>query len=160
MIKNLILISIIFFFEKRIYADNTYVFCATEERKWEWLKVDNKYVSVSGEWKESEISFKNLDTNKSFYFSYFNIIDNKYNLISLEKECQKKFGNDYIFAQPANYRFDNNWNLFGSNKDNLGSGFVTYCLTSGYNTCYLGMYNSFNKEFRPKNIKIRQNTRF
>ncbi|KAB8037947.1 hypothetical protein GCL60_12305 [Silvanigrella paludirubra] len=160
MIKNLILISIILFFEKSIYADNTYVFCATEERKWEWLKVDNKYVSVSGDWNETEISLKNFHNNKSFYFLYFKIIDNTFNLKQLETECQKKFGNDYIFAQPGNYRFDNNWNLFGSNKDNLGSGFVSYCLTSGNNTCYLGIYNSLIKEFHPKQMNNRPNTRF
>ena len=137
MIKKLITIISSVLFVNNIFAHSTYVICSTNERDWEWLKADNKYVSVSGEWKYVWIN--------STSFSYFKITDSV-KVEDLQNKCINQFGTSYVYAQPSDNRFSK-WNVFGTDDKNLSSGFYTYCHSPWYQkftTCYTT--ERFNKK--------------
>jgi hypothetical protein len=117
MIKKLLYVVGSVFIVNNIHADTTYVFCATKDRKWEWLKVDGKYVSVNGEWKHENIA--------SVYFSYFKIRD-EVKVEDLQRQCIQHLGASYIYAQPADNRFQD-WAVFGIDEQNQSAGFHTHC---------------------------------
>jgi hypothetical protein len=135
MIKKLLFIMSTAFVANNIYADTTYVFCATKEKSWEWLKADGKYVSVSGEWKyiSGNGGWKYVSGNDGWKyakinppnFHYFKI-GNDVKVEDLQRQCIQQFGSSYIYAQPADNR-SSGWYLFGIDDQNLSYGFYSNC---------------------------------
>ncbi len=109
MIKNLFLILGSLFIVNNIHAENTYVICATKDKKWDWLKENGDYVTVSGQWKTAQSGYN--------YYSYFKLKDNT-NINDLKNKCIEKFGISYIFIQPASNIYDD-WMLFEMNEQFL-----------------------------------------
>lgn len=107
LIGNVVVVS-------NIYADTTYVFCADENRKWEWLKENGNYVSVNGKWKK-----KYQDET---YYKYFQL-ENNIKVEYFVNKCKQKFGESFIYAQPANNR-GSEWAIFGQSENNLSCGIV------------------------------------
>ena len=120
MFKKLFFIIGSIFIATNTHADIAYIYCATPNMNWNWLKEMGDYVFVSGEWKSGQIG--------SYRFNYFKITDNT-NISNLQKKCVKQFGESYIFAQPADDT-STDWNLFGSDEINLSSGVIRHCSTS------------------------------
>jgi hypothetical protein len=114
MIKKLLYLVGSVFVVNNIYADTTYVFCATKDRKWEWLKVEGNYVYVNGDWKSSMIN--------STKFYYFKISDDV-KVEDLQKQCIQNLGSSYIYAQPAN-NSSRTWHIFGRDEQNLADGII------------------------------------
>jgi len=111
MLKKLFLIVASVFVMNPIYADTTYVYCATQEKKWDWLTENGNYVSVRGEW-ETTITY-NKDSCYVFT-NYFKITDGT-KVVDLESKCRERFGNSYLYAQPSDNRF-NRWHVFGEDE--------------------------------------------
>jgi hypothetical protein len=120
MFKKLFFIFGSIFITSNSHADIAYIYCATSEMNWNWLKEMGDYITVSGVWKSGQIG--------SNRFHYFKLTDNT-NVANLQKKCVKQFGEAYIFAQPAD-ETATDWNLFGSDEKNLSSGVIRYCSTS------------------------------
>ncbi len=101
-----------------VFAETTEVFCATNDKKWEWLRANNQIVSVSGEW----IFFrKDITSNRYLNIRYFKINGDWSDIEGFQKECIKNFGPSYVFAQVADSMFSN-WYLIGVSNNSLAKG--------------------------------------
>ncbi len=101
---------------QKIFADETYVYCSTIKKQWNWL--NNKSVKVSGEWKVKEL--KNIR-----FIRYFKI-DGGVNFVKeLQNLCKNEFGQHYLYAQPAKSALED-WYVFGYEDGSLEPGINTY----------------------------------
>ncbi len=102
------------------YKDHssTNIFCADQKYNWEWLKENNKFIEVSGEWITYEYQ---ENPHKISSVTYFKISGGIEKIKDLRKKCREKFGEEYIFAQPANNRFFM-WYLLGTEDELAGPG--------------------------------------
>ncbi len=115
-----VIISLLLFINKSVFAEiadningwmkitTTSVFCANKHRTYHWL--DNE--TVSGYWKE----YTDFDSGYEFYYFYLTEGVGKYN--ELKNKCIEKFGNDFIYPQPADHRFSN-WYPFAKNQTEM-----------------------------------------
>ncbi|WP_186649059.1 hypothetical protein [Fluviispira vulneris] len=101
---------------QKIYAKEAYVYCSTKDRHWHWL--ENKSVNVSGEWV-----YIYLEPTK--YYQFFKVNAGKDLVIDLKNRCKKEFGQDFIYAQPAEYATDY-WHVFGYADNSLEPGIYDY----------------------------------
>ncbi len=140
MFKKLIYILTAGFIINSTYGATTSVLCANRNKQWRWLISDSEYVSVSGEWK--------IMAFKGFVYQYFEL-DNFALTEILQEKCKDRFGDSYIYAQPAK-SFADQWHVFGIKGSILSSGFYKYCLN--HYSCYFRenksnlILNSFNFE--------------
>ena len=120
---NIFKIYIIFvigiFICKNVCADNTFVFCSTENKKWEWLKVNNNYVMVTGEW-----GYIRTETiNNSFYDAlYFKVHEGSKKIEEFKNHCKNTFGSLYVFAQAASSSISE-WYLLGIDDKHISGRF-------------------------------------
>ncbi|KAB8038794.1 hypothetical protein GCL60_07990 [Silvanigrella paludirubra] len=114
----LILFIINTFCFQSIFAETTEVFCATNDKKWEWLRSNNQIVSVNGEWV---LFSKSITNNRYLSLRYFKIDADWSFIENLQKECIKKFGPSYIFAQVADSMFSD-WFLLGVSNNSVAKG--------------------------------------
>jgi hypothetical protein len=122
IVKNLFLMISSVFIVNNLYAETTHIFCATKEKKWEWLKINDQYVTISGEWKQGIVSNKICTSCHFVYFEpNFDFVE------ALQKKCIEIFGIEYVYAQPANNRL-NDWGVFGKENKNLYPRIIYYRL--------------------------------
>ncbi len=121
MLKKLLFVIGNMFVANPLYADTTYVYCATEDRKWEWLEVDGNYVTVNGKWNLAWIYGEK--GSRAILFHYFKLTDNTI-LKDLQKKCSDQFGASYLYAQPADNKA-NYWHVFGMDNEHLLNGIST-----------------------------------
>ncbi len=114
MLKKLCLLISSVFVVNNLYADTEYVFCADENRKWEWLKENGNYVSVHGEWKKEYID--------DIYYNYFQL-ENNIKVEELINKCKQEFGESFKYAQPADNKFSK-WAIFGESENKISCGIV------------------------------------
>ena len=112
----LILVSNFIYF--KTMADETNVYCANINKN--WFLLSNGNVKVHGTWHRKKV--------KGALFQIFFIIEGGINeVIRLQNECKKEFGEEYIFAQPINNR-SYSWHTFAIDENNIIPGFFSYQL--------------------------------
>ncbi|WP_397600792.1 hypothetical protein [Silvanigrella sp.] len=134
-IKIFLLLNICIFIVSHIYADTKYVICASVEKSWNWLLINNQYVLVS---VEIQGHYENINEDIYSIVYYFTIPREKAE--EFKNECLKQFGPSYRYAQVADNRYSE-WILFG-NEENVFGGVakIHYCFfrstqTSSHDSC-------------------------
>lgn len=108
---------------KNIFAvNNVYVICVNPSLNWNWLIVNNKYVTVDGSWLSAEKYYHT--------FKYFKPIT-KIDVKELQIKCRKLYGESYIYAQPTESH-SRSWYLFGNDTEDLSLGFSTFCTKKSF----------------------------
>ncbi|APJ02862.1 hypothetical protein [Silvanigrella aquatica] len=118
--KNLFRFFLIYFLisSRFLFANEVYVYCADKKENWQWLKNNNEYVKVEGDWGEKLMNY-------SSYFYYF-IPKGGLNEINILKQmCLKNFGNDFIYPQPG-YFNSSYWSVFAYNSNEIYVGHITH----------------------------------
>lgn len=83
--------------------DKIYVYCVNDKKKWNWLKVNGKWLEVQGK--------ENFDDDRGN--CGFKIADYYNTMETLVKLCKQELGNDYKYPRPAFTRFSS-WYEFCS----------------------------------------------
>lgn len=113
---------------------STYVYCAKQNKSWEWLKDGNgNYIQVNGVEKTAK---KNSNTSgwgniNEWSVNYFQINEDAEGkkIKELQQLCMVKYGSEFQFAQPAQNRHSA-WKLFGVNDDKIATGIFSIELTT------------------------------
>ncbi|APJ04111.1 hypothetical protein [Silvanigrella aquatica] len=95
---------LILIFNKNIFADEAYVFCSDKDRNWEWLKINDEYIKVSGFWLEEHL-------NENFSIFIFKLENSESEIQNLQKKCINNFGEQFIYPQPS-ITFSHKWGVF------------------------------------------------
>ena len=90
------------------FAEPAYVYCANKNYKWEWLKENNKKVTVEGQWDT-------LIFNINVYIKYLRVDGGQAKIEELSQQCVKQYGEQYYIPQPAHSIFSE-WYSFGTNS--------------------------------------------
>lgn len=93
----------------------TYVYCSDQNRNWHWLTDQcNRVQKVTGVWQSERINTVNY---KYFKFSTFSLENAEQQYRELKSKCQRSFGSDFSYPQPANNRISG-WSLFSVTNEN------------------------------------------
>lgn len=112
---NFYLFCSILYLNNFAFADETYVYCSDENKNWNWLS--NGTVKVQGYWNTNTL-------RNGLYFDIFIIKNGLDEIVSLKNKCIEEFGANYIYAQPADNRFQR-WSLFALNDSHFVTGIFT-----------------------------------
>ncbi len=113
-------------FNNAFSSVSTYVFCTDGKTEWKWLTDDqNNYVEAKGKWQEKLIHLNYKYT--ALIYKYFLLNNGIYDVEDLSEKCKKKFGNEFLIPQPANYTL-NEWFLFAIDEQVLVGGKVYFKL--------------------------------
>lgn len=138
------------FFANNSFADTTEVYCATPNKKWEWLKQNGKIVSVKGEW----VYFtKEFSENRTLHLKYFKLDGDWRDIENLQNKCVDNYGSSYAYAQVAN-GFMSGWHLIGTDNTRVAKGVYElanrciFCFTRNppFSLYRENLYNHFNLE--------------
>lgn len=113
---------------------STYVYCAKQDKSWEWLKDGNgNYIHVNGVEKTAKkrsdtTSWGNINEWSVNYFQISEDVDGD-KIKELQQLCKAKYGSEFQFAQPAQSRHSA-WKPFGVNEDKIATGVFSIDLTT------------------------------
>ncbi|WP_397601120.1 hypothetical protein [Silvanigrella sp.] len=129
MIKILLFILSNIFIMNEVYAEEIYVICTSRNKSWNWLVINNQFVSVNGEWQSQ---YANINEDIYRVINYFQIEEDK--VIEFQSECQKQFGPSFLYAQAAYSKFSG-WFLFGKERKLFaGVAKISYCFFTSQQT--------------------------
>ncbi|APJ04477.1 hypothetical protein [Silvanigrella aquatica] len=105
-------------FSQEVSINSAYVYCADENKNWHWL--DDGETKIEGQWLKFSI-----EKNSLTYTYYFIVGDSLDKIENLRKECQKKFGKEFHYAQPATIN-TLGWYRFATHNLITAPGHISY----------------------------------
>lgn len=128
----------------------TNVFCSTKDSKWEWLNENGKIIEISGNW----VSYYKHYQGRYLLIKYFEITGGAEKISYLRNKCLETYGSQFIYAQPADSRFDR-WYLLGTSNGIAAPGhfFMKYACEH----CFYRNTGTFEKDyFSSGNINLKE----